>query len=662
MNTLTLFEHLIDLSIKATAVLTLAYLALWLLRRASAASRHFIWGTTFVSLLLLPILSGLLPQWTALPSWQRATAPLEVVVAKPSDPSQAAPRTGITISPAPVSAASEEPVSARPIIVQSRSVDAMAPSRRSWQRWALIAWAVVSLLLLSRLALCFRRLARLRRHITPVREGERIQALLQDACDQLGIDRRRVTLALRRHPGAVPMVFGVGRHHLILPLEAGHWSDDRLQAVFFHELAHVKRRDAAMEWIVQGLCALYWFHPLVWHAARQLRHERERACDDLVLARGIPSPNYAEHLLQILTRSSAPHNAPALAMADPGRLESRMVSILGDHMVRTPVSPSLRWLSLGACLALTIPLALLQAAPQKEGGVTYQLKGLDAARVHRYLDQHFGESAQLEVDTEANSVHVTSDDSAIQERIEALFEAFESQNESPRATESPDSAEAEAAALRRRLKDKLMDLLLEEQRLIGSSLGKQHPERKAVEAKLSQLRQVLEDTARYHAQQSAPGDEFTQRYPGKNGLLQLYQRYQDILDSRDELTQSGLGARHPQVRSKDHEIEFLKSLLDNAARNDQAAPSSQLNLARLLLEEQRSPANVELIVTLDHKGDLWLGDSKISIDQIRGRFTRVQVQADPQVPFKLVSQILSQLKENAGITDIRIQSTKPSGL
>ena len=70
------------------------------------------------------------------------------------------------------------------------------------------------------------------------------------------------------------------------PPSATSWSADRRRAVLLHELAHVRRRDLLGHTLGRLACAVYWFHPLVWTAAKQLRAESERACDDLALVCG----------------------------------------------------------------------------------------------------------------------------------------------------------------------------------------------------------------------------------------------------------------------------------------------------------------------------------------------------------------------------------------
>src|SRR5262249_4028013 len=63
---------------------------------------------------------------------------------------------------------------------------------------------------------------------------------------------------------------------IVLPAASENWNDDRRRAVLFHELAHVKRHDLASHTLGRIACALYWFHPLVWTAARNLRNESEK--------------------------------------------------------------------------------------------------------------------------------------------------------------------------------------------------------------------------------------------------------------------------------------------------------------------------------------------------------------------------------------------------
>lgn len=115
---------------------------------------------------------------------------------------------------------------------------------------------------------------------------------------ELGIGRR--VRVLYSEDASMPMTWGLFRPVVVLPKGASEWPAARLRTVLLHELVHVRRLDLAAQQIAQASCCLYWFHPLAWMMARQLRTEREQACDDAVLARGVPAPEYAGHLMDLV--------------------------------------------------------------------------------------------------------------------------------------------------------------------------------------------------------------------------------------------------------------------------------------------------------------------------------------------------------------------------
>ena len=177
----------------------------------------------------------------------------------------------------------------------------------------------------------------------------------------LGIERP-VTF-LSGDEDAMPMACGLVRARVLLPAEADDWPVERQRVVLLHELAHVKRRDCLTQMLAHLACATYWFNPLVWLAARRLRAERERACDDLVLAAGTRGSDYADHLLDIARslRSGAWPTWSAVTMAHRSQLEGRLMAILDPALPRR--SPTRRSVTAFAAVAIVSIVSLAGVRP-----------------------------------------------------------------------------------------------------------------------------------------------------------------------------------------------------------------------------------------------------------------------------------------------------------
>jgi hypothetical protein len=178
-------------------------------------------------------------------------------------------------------------------------------------------------------------------------------------------------LLLRSSGAVMPATWGLLWPAVIVPAAADGWTRELRRAVLAHELAHVKRFDCLTQALAQVACVLFWWHPAVWYAARRLRVERERACDDLVLRGGTRAPDYAAHLLQVARAYRAlPLEAPALvSMARPSHLESRLRWVLDGARARGVPSRAATMAALLAGVLLVVPLAAMR--PAERGGATW---------------------------------------------------------------------------------------------------------------------------------------------------------------------------------------------------------------------------------------------------------------------------------------------------
>jgi len=197
------------------------------------------------------------------------------------------------------------------------------PPRPPLTLWALgaLVWAarlVPGLVALSRVA----------------RTGERWHtpaalAALSEAARLAGVTRPVRLLRSRAVP--VPATWGVRRPVIALPTAAATWTPERLRLVLVHELVHVRRQDVMVEALLWLAGALYWFHPAVWLATARVRLERERACDEAVIATGARASDYCGHLVEIMraaTRGASHGAVVGATMAAPCTLERRVRALL----------------------------------------------------------------------------------------------------------------------------------------------------------------------------------------------------------------------------------------------------------------------------------------------------------------------------------------------
>ncbi|MBM7553971.1 BlaR1 family beta-lactam sensor/signal transducer [Thalassobacillus pellis] len=81
-----------------------------------------------------------------------------------------------------------------------------------------------------------------------------------------------------------PLMFGIFKPCIILPSHAEVWlSTDEIKYILLHELHHYKNKDVAINYLIVLLQILYWFNPFIWIAFREMRLDREIACDSAVL-------------------------------------------------------------------------------------------------------------------------------------------------------------------------------------------------------------------------------------------------------------------------------------------------------------------------------------------------------------------------------------------
>ncbi len=316
---------------------------------ASASFWHMIWVVVFSGMLLLPIFSNL--------SWNyngrieipvQTNIPLINLELKEVQPTPIIPPSNTAISvPLP-----------QPELANT------SPKNIDWSFWIKTIWALgiafcVFRLLLERffLKLLYRK---------SKNGSDEMYGVLKQVQGQTQF-QKAVKIAVSTHID-IPFTAGWRKPVIYVPKNFESYDFQKQRYVLLHELAHIKRQDGLSSLLTQLVCAVLWFNPLVWLAAKWSKLDMEKACDDLVICATEEKYDYASLMLDIIETSQfKPFYAQSrLAMASENELKSRMYAILDDKINRDKIG---KYGIIGAtiiALCLLIPLASLQVVQQNE--------------------------------------------------------------------------------------------------------------------------------------------------------------------------------------------------------------------------------------------------------------------------------------------------------
>ena len=113
-------------------------------------------------------------------------------------------------------------------------------------------------------------------------QNQKIQRLYQRCLSDTGITKNIPIYSTAYLKS--PVIVGFWKPLIYLPIHL--ISDDNetdIRYMLLHELQHYKHKDGIANVLMNLAGIIYWFHPLVWYALKEMHNDREVACDSSVL-------------------------------------------------------------------------------------------------------------------------------------------------------------------------------------------------------------------------------------------------------------------------------------------------------------------------------------------------------------------------------------------
>ncbi len=379
----SLLTFLLNALWQIPSLAAVAWLACRWMRNGPAGHRHAVWIATLLASLLLPLASI---RNSVEPARSYAAPVLRADAAQAVAPAAAVPAPrGPAQTPA------------------NRTV----PLARTTAIVLLAAYLLFVAFRLGRLALAWRRTASIRRAAYAAEALPQVSAVWRRAESAFGL--RGVQLLWS---GDVAGPVAAGRTVILPESLREETSEDVLAAAIGHEMAHIARRDYALNVLFEVAAAPISFHPAALAVRRSIDRTRELACDELVAGRLLEPSVYARSIVRIAeTITGGVQPAYTLGVLDGDILEERIRRLMEGRRAnrkRARMSLAAGLSALAVCIAVAAGLAVSARAqsaayPEVKAGVeAFNQGNFDAAVAH------FQQAVQLDPNSANARLHLAN--------------------------------------------------------------------------------------------------------------------------------------------------------------------------------------------------------------------------------------------------------------
>lgn len=277
-------------------------------------------------------------------------------------------------------------------LIQDFSVSVNRPDLSLLNKGVMGLWMSGMLLFTFTMVRGWLTIRRIKKYSSPFSNQE-VLVLFEECKKRLQI-KRPIEIVISKRVQS-PMIFGLFQTYIVLPSQHENWlSLKNYEYIFLHELNHYKNKDLLTNYAILFYQIIYWFNPLVWFAFREMRLDREIACDTSVLQL-LDDHSFSEYgntIINFLDLSKRSSNLQLVTYLNGSKLQikKRIEQISAyKHSAKKSIRKSV-FIYVLASIILTIQLPFVSAFATENDRYSFNNDGVVYEDLHPFFKGYEG--------------------------------------------------------------------------------------------------------------------------------------------------------------------------------------------------------------------------------------------------------------------------------